>query len=82
MQFSSRIDTGPGAIFPPSPMPPAGGRAAAGARAEQRQGSGPGPGPHLSRCTGRWRQDTAPGPALNWCNTLMTMGKSRPGALC
>ena len=30
MQFSSRIDTGPGAIFPPSPMPPAGGRAAAG----------------------------------------------------
>lgn len=80
MQFSSRIDTGPGAIFPPSPMPPA----AAGQQPGhgRRQGSGPGPGPHLLPCTGRWCLDTAPGPALNWCNTLMTMGKSRPGALC
>lgn len=43
MQFSSRIDTGPDAIFPPSPMPPAAAGLQPGHGQSSARAAAPGP---------------------------------------
>lgn len=77
MQFSSRIDTGPRRHFSATARACGCGKAAA-----RGTGRAAAPGRICRAAQALWCQKAAPRPALNWCKTLMTMGKSRPGALC